>query len=204
MLTVDYAARRSVVEPDRLRRFFGARSIAVVGASPSSSWAQNLLNALRLGGGVKDVRFVHPKYDEIFGQRTVANLRDLDEPVDMAYIMVGPDRVDPILEDAAAAGIKNAVVLASGYGETGADGQDRQRRLAERAVELDLTIMGPNTIGFINAVDGIAPWPPRPPLCPARSVQSSRAARWRARPTSSRRPMVSDRHCGRPSATPPC
>ncbi|MFT4289133.1 acetate--CoA ligase family protein [Nocardioides sp.] len=158
MLTVDYAARRSVVEPNRLRRFFGARSIAVVGASPSSSWAQNLLNALELGGGVKEVRFVHPKYDELFGQRTVPTLRDLDEAVDMAYIMVGPNRVDPIIEDAAAAGIKNAVVLAAGYGEAGAGGRDRQRRLAERAVELDLTIMGPNTIGFINAVDGVAPW----------------------------------------------
>ncbi|MFD3486218.1 acetate--CoA ligase family protein [Streptomyces sp. NPDC058665] len=158
MLTVDYAARRSIVEPVRLRRFFGARSIAVVGASPSSSWARNLLNALALGGGVKDVRFVHPKYDEIFGKPTVPTLRDLGERVDLAYIMVGPNRVDSILRDAAAAGIKNAVVLASGYGETGADGRDRQRRLAESAVELDLTIMGPNTIGFINAVDGVAPW----------------------------------------------
>ncbi|WP_432825801.1 acetate--CoA ligase family protein [Dactylosporangium sp. CA-092794] len=158
MLTVDYAARRPVVEPARLRRFFGIRSIAIVGASPSSSWARNLLNAIELGGGVKDVRFVHPKYAEIFGRPTVATLRDLAEPVDMAYIMVGPNRVDPILEDVAAAGIKNAVVLASGYGETGAEGRDRQRRLAERAVELDLTVMGPNTIGFINAVDGVAPW----------------------------------------------
>jgi len=158
MLTVDYAARRSIVEPDRLRRFFGARSIAVVGASPSSSWGQNLLNALELGGGVKDVRFVHPKYAEIFGKPTVPTLRDLGEPVDMAYIMVGPSRVESILEDAAAAGIKNAVVLASGYGETGAEGRDRQRRLAERAVDLGLTVMGPNTIGFINAVDGVAPW----------------------------------------------
>ncbi|WP_329378797.1 acetate--CoA ligase family protein [Streptomyces sp. NBC_01716] len=158
MLTVDYAARRSIVEPVRLRRFFGARSIAVVGASPSSSWARNLLNALALGGGVKDVRFVHPKYDEIFGKPTVPTLRDLGERVDLAYIMVGPNRVDSILRDAAAAGIKNAVVLASGYGETGADGRDRQRRLAESAVELDLTIMGPNTIGFINAVGGVAPW----------------------------------------------
>ncbi|MEW2521664.1 acetate--CoA ligase family protein [Actinacidiphila alni] len=158
MLTVDYAARRSIVEPARLRRFFGARSIAVVGASPSSSWARNLLNSLELGGGVKDVRFVHPKYDEVFGKPTVPTLRDLTEPVDMAYIMVGSNRVDGILADAAAAGIKNAVVLASGYGETGADGRDRQHRLARSAVEFDLTVMGPNTIGFINAVDGVAPW----------------------------------------------
>jgi acyl-CoA synthetase (NDP forming) len=158
MLTLDYGARRSVVEPARLRRFFGARSIAVVGASPTSSWAQNLMNSVELGGGVKDIKFVHPKYAEIFGSATVPTLLDLDEPVDLAFVMVGPNRVDEIIEHAGQAGIRNAVVLASGYGEAGADGQDRQRRLAERAVELDITVMGPNTIGFINAVDGIAPW----------------------------------------------
>ncbi len=158
MLTVDYGARRSVVEPARLRRFFGARSIAVVGASPTSSWAQNLLTSVELGGGVKDLTFVHPKYDELFGSKTVPTLLDLDEPVDLAFVMVGPNRVDEIIEHAGRAGIKNAVVLAAGYGEAGADGQDRQRRLAQRAVELDITVMGPNTIGFINAVDGIAPW----------------------------------------------
>lgn len=158
MLTVDYEARRPVVSPSRLRHLFGARSIAVVGASPTSSWAQNLEGTLTTAGGVKSVTYVHPKYGELFGQPTLPNLRDLEEVVDLAFVMVGPSRVDEILEDAAAAGIKSAVVLAAGYGETGEDGRARQRRLAERAVELDLTVLGPNTIGFINATDGIAPW----------------------------------------------
>jgi acetate---CoA ligase (ADP-forming) len=158
MLSVDYEARRHVVEPQRLRRFFGARSVAVVGATASSSWAENLAASLALGGGVKSVKYVHPKYSELFGQPTVPTLRDLDEPVDLAFLMVGRRRVDEILLDASAGGVKNVVVLAAGYGETGADGLDRQRRLAELAVELDLTVMGPNTIGFVNAVDGITPW----------------------------------------------
>jgi acyl-CoA synthetase (NDP forming) len=107
---------------------------------------------------LKQLNFVHPKYTELFDHRTVPSLRDLDGPVDLAFIMVGPNRVDAVLEDAAAAGIKNAVVLAAGYAEGGAAGQARQRALARKAVDLDLTVMGPNTIGFINAVDGIAPW----------------------------------------------
>jgi len=158
MVIPEFGARRHLVSPERLRAFFGARSIAVVGASVTSSWAINLMGSLKLGGGVKQLTFVHPKYAELFDQPTIPTLRALEEPVDLAYVMVGPKHVDAVLEDAAAAGIKNAVVLAAGYGETGADGQQRQRALAGRAVELDLTIMGPNTIGFINAVDGIAPW----------------------------------------------
>ncbi|TCB97220.1 CoA-binding protein [Micromonospora zingiberis] len=158
MVTVDYSLRRQVVTPQRVGAFFGARSIAIVGASSSSSWALNLLGSLRLGGGVEHLTFVHPKYSVLFDRPTIPTLRDLAEPVDLAYVMVGPNRVDDILEDAGAAGVKNVVVLAAGYGETGADGRERQQRLGERAVELDLTIMGPNTIGFINAVDGISPW----------------------------------------------
>ncbi|UFS58334.1 acetate--CoA ligase family protein [Subtercola endophyticus] len=158
MAVAELTARRALVTPDRIRAFLEPRSIAIVGASNSSSWAINLMNSLRLGGGVDKLCFVHPKYPELFGHRTVATLRDLAEPVDMAYIMVGPGRVIEILEDAAAAGIHNAVVLAAGYGEAGEEGQLRQFELQRAAEELDITIMGPNTIGFINGTLGIAPW----------------------------------------------
>src|SRR6202012_555004 len=56
------------------------------------------------------------------------------------------------------AGIKSAVLLAAGYGETGDAGQQRQRELADLALELGISILGPNTIGYINATAGIAPW----------------------------------------------
>lgn len=154
----EYTARGRLVTPDRLRRLFGSRSIAVVGASATSNWATNLLDSLELGGGLKQLAFVHPKYPELFGRPTVPTLRDLTEPVDLAYIMVGPGRVDEVLADAAAIGVKSAVVLAAGYGETGEEGVERQRRLSERALELDITVLGPNTIGYINAAEGVVPW----------------------------------------------
>jgi acyl-CoA synthetase (NDP forming) len=158
MVLPDYGRRKELVSPDRLRRFFGSRSIAVVGASSTSSWGANLVHSLELGGGVKRLAFVHPRYPELFGHRTIPALKDLPEPADLAYIMVGPSRVAEILREAAAAGIQNAVVLAAGYGETGDEGRERQRELAELAVELGISILGPNTIGFINATAGIAPW----------------------------------------------
>jgi acyl-CoA synthetase (NDP forming) len=158
MVLPDYGRRKDLVSPDRLRRFFQAQSIAVVGASSTSSWGANLVHNLELGGGVKRLTFVHPKYRELFGRATLPTLGDLPEPADLAFVMVGPARVPDILREVAAAGIENAVVLAAGYGETGDEGRERQRQLAELAIELGLSILGPNTIGFINAVAGIAPW----------------------------------------------
>ncbi|HVW42785.1 MAG TPA: acetate--CoA ligase family protein [Amycolatopsis sp.] len=157
MVLPEFERRAPLVAPGRLRRFFGSRSIAVVGASSTSNWAKNFVANVDLGG-VKQLTFVHPKHPELFGRRTVPNLRDLTEPVDLVFVMVGPARVESVLEDAAAVGAKSAVVLASGFGETGEEGVQRQRHLAERAVELDIAILGPNTVGYINPVDGIAAW----------------------------------------------
>ncbi|MEU7812198.1 acetate--CoA ligase family protein [Pseudonocardia sp. NPDC049154] len=167
MTTLEYDRRQALVTPDRLRHFFGARRLAVVGASETSNWGRNLMRNLDAAGGVKDLAFVHPKYPELFGRPTIPSMRDLDEPTDLAFLMVGPSRVEALLEDAAAAGVKNAVVLAAGYGETGDEGRERQQRLGEVARELDITIMGPNTIGYVNASLGIAPWAvasERPPM----------------------------------------
>jgi acetate---CoA ligase (ADP-forming) len=161
------AARRALVTPERIRDFFAPRSVAIVGASETSSWGGNLLRSLELGGGAPQLEFVHPKYPELFGRRTVPTLRDLDKPVDLAFVMVGPNRVGEILEDAAAAGIRNAVTLAAGYTEAGAEGAALQDELRRQAERLDITLMGPNTIGFINGTLGIAPWAVashRPPI----------------------------------------
>lgn len=154
----EFQRRASLVSAKRLCQLFDSRTIAVVGASKTSNWAKNLVHSLSLGGGLKRIDFVHPKYDELFGHKTVPTLRDLAEPTDLAYVMVGSSRVDQVLEDAAAAGIKSAVVLAAGYGEAGSQGRERQQQLAERALELDISIIGPNTIGYINTVAGVIPW----------------------------------------------
>ena len=152
------ADRRSLTTPARLGTLFGARSIAIVGASETSSWANNLLGSMEFAGGIKEVTFVHPKYDTLFDQATIPSLRELDHPVDLAFVMVGPGRVEGVLADCAVAGVHSAVVLAAGYGELGDEGRILQDRLVGCAIDLDITILGPNTIGFINAAAGVAPW----------------------------------------------
>jgi acyl-CoA synthetase (NDP forming) len=158
MVVKELSARRALVTRERIEAFFSARRIAIVGASDTSSWAINLLRSLELGGGVSRLEFVHPRYPELFGRTTVSSLRDLAGPVDLAFVMVGPNRVAEILDDAAASGVKNVVVLAAGYGEAGEEGRRKQQELLHQAEALDLTLMGPNTIGFINGTLGIAPW----------------------------------------------
>jgi acyl-CoA synthetase (NDP forming) len=153
------AARRKLATPERLRSFFAPRSIALVGASDSSGWGQFIVASLATSGFTGPLRPVHPTRPTAFARPTVANLRDLDEPVDLAYVLAPTRAVESVLEDAAAAGIRNAIVLASGYGDGGGEqGRAAEARLVERAVELDITLLGPNCLGYVNAAASVAPF----------------------------------------------
>jgi acyl-CoA synthetase (NDP forming) len=57
------------------------------------------------------------------------------------------------VRDLAARGTAAAIVLASGYTETGEEGARRQQQLIEAAGGMRL--LGPNTIGLVNLTDGI-------------------------------------------------
>jgi acyl-CoA synthetase (NDP forming) len=59
------------------------------------------------------------------------------------------------MSDAAAAGIRNAVVLSSGYGEAGAAGRAAQAELVAHAESLGMLLLGPNHLGFANLTEGI-------------------------------------------------
>jgi acetate---CoA ligase (ADP-forming) len=138
------------VTPERLREFFAPRGLAVVGASDTSGWARFIPASAAAVGFSGPLIPVHPRHETVFGRPSVRCLRDLTEPVDLAFIMVPTEAVPDVIDDAAAAGIRNAVVLASGYRELGAEGCARQERLVEQAAEHGILLLGPNCLGFLN------------------------------------------------------
>jgi acyl-CoA synthetase (NDP forming) len=76
----------------------------------------------------------------------------------LAFIMVPTQAVSTVIDDAAAAGVRNVVVLASGYREVGADGHDLEGKLVAQAAAAGITLLGPNCLGFINVTTGAAPF----------------------------------------------
>jgi acyl-CoA synthetase (NDP forming) len=151
-------ARRRLTAPDRLRSFFSPRSVALVGASEGSGWARFIVESLRTAGLPGPIVPVHRSLETAFGEPTRRSLRELDEPVDLAFALVPTEAVESVLRDAAHAGIRNVVVLASGYGEGGEEGREREKRLADIAIDHDLTILGPNCLGYVNAHAQAAPF----------------------------------------------
>src|SRR5262249_20256925 len=66
---------------------------------------------------------------------------------------LGVERAHQAVRELAAKGTAAAIVLASGYGETGEEGARRQKQLIEAAG--GMRILGPNTIGLVNLTDNI-------------------------------------------------
>jgi acyl-CoA synthetase (NDP forming) len=154
----NYQASRALVTPARLRSFFAPKSIAMVGASDNSGWGRFIVTSCLTTGFAGPVIPVHPKVKTAFGRPVVPNLRNLDKPVDLAFILAPLPAVESVLDDMGAAGIKNAIVLASGYREVGGEGVQLEDSMIARAVANDVTVLGPNCLGFLNAHTRSAPY----------------------------------------------
>jgi acyl-CoA synthetase (NDP forming) len=153
------------VNTEQLRSFFLSRSIALIGATDQSGWSQNVFaNLLAFSG--QPPYCVNPRYQSVHGQPAYRSIRDLPEPVDLAFVMVPAVHVSSIAEEAAEAGIRHLVVLTAGFGEIGPQGAALEQQLLAVARKHGLIVLGPNGNGFMNLTARVTPYglPITPPL----------------------------------------
>lgn len=154
------------ISPERLQRFFQPRSIALVGATDNSRWSLYTFENLQKFAFPGPIYLINPNRESAHGRRTLKTLRDLPEPVDLAFLMVSTARVLPIVQEASEMGITHFVVLTAGFGEMGAEGARLEHELLAFAREHNLVLLGPNGNGFINITERITPYglPIAPPM----------------------------------------
>lgn len=143
------------VHPFRdLSPLLNPKSIAVVGASerPGSAGRLVMENLVNLGYPGK-IYPVNPSLPYILGYTSYPDLAAIPEPVEMAALLLGAEKVLPALEMGVKNGLKAAWVLASGYSESGPEGKLRQQELAKFANDAGLLLCGPNCVGYANLVD---------------------------------------------------
>ena len=140
---------------ERLTSLFRPRSVALVGASDKSAFSQIAYHNLVEFGLREHTYLVSRRGTQTHGQPTVSSCAQIGEQVDVAYLMVPQAGLLEALDDAAAAGIRNACVLSAGYAEAGEAGRAAQAELARHAAGLGMVLLGPNHLGFANLTDGV-------------------------------------------------
>lgn len=146
--------RRPLHAPASLAPLLRPRSIAIVGASdrPGSLGARALANLAGYDGAVFPV---NERLSEIGGRRCYPRLSALPQAPDCVVLAIPAAAIETMLVECAAAGVRAAVVFASGYAELRtAEGIAAQAALARVAREAGLRLVGPNTTGFANLVTG--------------------------------------------------
>ncbi len=126
-------------------------SLAVVGASPRNVGAVETVvrSGVRAWG-------VNPNRDEVAGLRCYPTIADLPETPECAFLMVNHERVEAAFEEAAASGVRAFVVPGVGA-EAGVAAKPTTERLAARARELGVALLGPNCMG-VFVPGGPAAW----------------------------------------------
>ena len=133
--------------PD-LRALFAPRSVAVYGAStrdPAKLGNRLLRNVV--ASALDDVAAISPTPGSAEGLQTNPSLA---RAVDLALISVPAASVEAAVADAADGGARSAVVLTSGFGETGVEGMAAQQRIRATAAAAGMRFLGPNCMGVIS------------------------------------------------------
>lgn len=137
-----------------ISRLLKPRSVAVIGASADArKTAGRPVAYLRKHGFIGDIYPVNPRVDSIDGLPCYPDIASLPAVPDVGIVLLGAERAHLAVRELAQLGSASAIVLASGYSETGAEGARRQAELIEAAGGMRL--LGPNTIGLVNLTDNI-------------------------------------------------
>jgi acyl-CoA synthetase (NDP forming) len=129
-------------------------SIAVIGASSAPGKAgHQLMRAL--GGFPGRLYPVNPSAGQILGHTSYPSIGAVPEPVDLVVLVVPAAAVPEVVEQCADAGARAAIICAGGFAEAGAQGAELQDRAVRTAAAAGMRLLGPNTSGLVNPVDGV-------------------------------------------------
>src|SRR5258706_1783236 len=134
-----------------LDSFFAPESIALIGASRDQDKIPGrLLSMLRKNEFPGKIYPVNPNYGDIDGLKCFSSIADVGQPIDLAIVIIPAKAVLGALEQCAAAGVKNALIISSGFAEEGGDSAAMQDAIAELAERTGMRISGPNAEGFFS------------------------------------------------------
>ena len=134
-----------------LESFFNPKSVAVVGVSADpkklgSLIFNNLQNAkykgklypinTRVGG------------QELYGHMSFKNVREINEPLDLAILVVAAKFCSSVVDDCIANGTKNISIIAAGFSEIG--NNKLENEIAEKCLKNNINLLGPNCLGHIS------------------------------------------------------
>jgi acetyltransferase len=134
-----------------LDNFFYPSSIAVVGASSKRetlSW--ELVNNLIKFGFEGKIFPVNPNSPAVHSIKAYKSIKDINDKVDLAILMVPKQFVLNAIDDCHKAKVDSVILITAGFKEVGGEGADLEKQLIEKIRKYKIRLVGPNCMGIIN------------------------------------------------------
>ncbi|MDP2169140.1 MAG: acetate--CoA ligase family protein [Rhodocyclaceae bacterium] len=134
-----------------LHAFLAPDSIAIVGASadPTKRGYKAMVGLIKDGyqGAIYPI---NPKTDMVLGVKTYPSLESVPGDIALALICTPAASIPGLMQECGRKGVKGAVILASGFRETGPAGAQLEQQVLDAARAGKVRIIGPNTSGMFN------------------------------------------------------
>jgi acetyl coenzyme A synthetase (ADP forming)-like protein len=152
-IVVDFAQKAPRFRPEEkdvvaaMSRIMQPKSVAVIGASAEDGKIGNSVMKNLVNGGYKgNIYPIHPKAEEILGFKAYKSVKDVPGEIDTAVFAIPAKFVAGALIECGEKKIAGAVLIPSGFAETGE--QAMQDELVAIGRKYNIRLMGPNIYGF--------------------------------------------------------
>jgi acetyl coenzyme A synthetase (ADP forming)-like protein len=131
----------------QMNRIMKPKAVAVIGASAENGKIGNSVMKNLINGGYRgEIYPIHPKADEIMGKKVYKSVKDVPGEIDIAVFAIPASLVAPALVECGEKKITGAILIPSGYAETGnIKGQEEIQAIGQK---YGIRLMGPNIYGF--------------------------------------------------------
>jgi acetyl coenzyme A synthetase (ADP forming)-like protein len=152
-IVVDFAQKAPRYRPDEkdvvvsMNRIMKPEAVAVIGASAEDGKIGNSVMKNLINGGYKGQIYpIHPKAENILGFKAYKSVKDVEGVIDVAVFAIPAPFVAGALIECGEKKIPGAVLIPSGFAETGnMAGQEEIQAIGRK---YNVRLMGPNIYGF--------------------------------------------------------
>ena len=139
------------ISPEAIGSLFYPKSVAIVGASAQiGKWGHSVLTNTISGGFEGDIYPVNPGGGKIAGKTVYRSIAEIPGKIDLAVVTIPAEKVLDLIPQFQAKGVRNVLLITSGFGESGSIGKQLEQDLVKAAQKSDILVLGPNTMGICN------------------------------------------------------
>jgi acyl-CoA synthetase (NDP forming) len=131
----------------QMKRIMRPDAVAVIGASNEDGKIGNSVMKNLIAGGYKGAIYpIHPTLPEVLGRKAFKSVKDVPEEIDVAIFAIPAKFVAAVLREVGEKKIAGAILIPSGFAETG--NVEGQKELQAIGREYGVRLMGPNIYGY--------------------------------------------------------